>query len=307
MTANATRILIVDDEDLLRWSLRRELERAGYLVDEASTAAAALEQASREPPDLVLLDYRLPDRTGFEVLRQLRKTLPRLPVVMLTAHASIDGAVEAMREGAYDYLIKPFEIEQVLLAVQRATEASHLREELALQRELGAREWGLQNLVAESRGMKEVVRLVQRVAKSEASTILLLGESGVGKGLVARALHFESDRREKPFLHITCTALPETLLESELFGHERGAFTDARRRVCSSSPTAAPCSWTRSATSRRRCRASCCASSRRRSSAASAARATSRSRCASSPRPTRTSRRRSRTGASAATCTSACG
>jgi two-component system, NtrC family, response regulator AtoC len=228
MSANATRILIVDDEDLLRWSLRRELERAGYVCDEASTAAAALEQAAREAPDLVLLDYRLPDRTGFEVLRSLRKSLPRLPVVMLTAHASIDGAVEAMREGAYDYLTKPFEIEQVLLAVQRATEASRLREELALQRELGAREWGLQNLIAESRGMKEVVRLVQRIAKSEASTILLLGESGVGKGLVARALHFEGDRREKPFLNITCTALPETLLESELFGHERGAFTDAK-------------------------------------------------------------------------------
>jgi two-component system response regulator AtoC len=222
------RVLVVDDEELVRWSLRQELERAGYLVDEATTAAAALESATRDLPDLVLLDHRLPDRTGVELLRELKKTLPRLPVVMLTAHASIDGAVEAVKEGAYDYLTKPFEIDDVLRALRRATEAGQLREELALVRERGQREFGLQNVIGSSSAMCEVIRMVQRVAASEASTILLLGESGVGKGLIARALHVEGAARERPFQNITCTALPENLLESELFGHERGAFTDAK-------------------------------------------------------------------------------
>ena len=228
MTPMSNRVLVVDDEDLVRWSLRQELERAGYVVDEASTAAAAIEAATRELPDLMLLDYRLPDRTGVDVLKEVRKTLPRIPVVMLTAHASIDGAVEALREGAYDYLTKPFEIEDVLRSVRRATEASQLREEIARSRERGQREFGLKNVIAESRAMREVVRMVRRVAVSEASTILLLGESGVGKGLIARALHLEGAARDKPFQNITCTALPESLLESELFGHERGAFTDAK-------------------------------------------------------------------------------
>jgi DNA-binding NtrC family response regulator len=222
------RVLVVDDEELVRWSLRQELERAGYLVDEASTAAAALESALRDLPDLVLLDHRLPDRTGVEVLRELKKALPRLPVVMLTAHASIDGAVEAMKEGAYDYLTKPFEVDDVLRALRRATEAAHLREELAQVRERGQREYGLANVIGPSSAMRDAVRMVQRVASSEASTILLLGESGVGKGLIARALHVEGAARERPFQNITCTALPENLLESELFGHERGAFTDAK-------------------------------------------------------------------------------
>jgi two-component system, NtrC family, response regulator AtoC len=222
------RILIVDDEDLLRWSLRSELEKSGCLVDAAATAAAALEMANRDTPDVVLLDSKLPDGDGLDVLRTLRKTMPRVPVVMLTGHASIGGAVEAIKEGAYDYRSKPFETEDLLQVIRRALETSRLLEEVARERQKGLREWGLQNLVARSPGMKEVARLVKRVALSEASTILLLGESGVGKGLIARALHYEGTAREKPFLHITCTALPETLLESELFGHERGAFTDAK-------------------------------------------------------------------------------
>jgi two-component system response regulator AtoC len=228
MNPMAPRILVVDDEDLVRWGLRQELEHAGYMVDEAATAAAALEQAAREAPELVLLDYKLPDKTGIEVLRELHRTLPRVPVVMITAHASIGGAVEAMKEGAYDYLTKPFDVDDVLQAVQRATEASHLREEVARQREEGMRNFGVLNIVAESAAMKDVLRLVKRVAASEGSTILMLGESGVGKGLIARALHMERAGSEKPFVHIACTALSETLLESEVFGHEKGAFTDAK-------------------------------------------------------------------------------
>ena len=223
-----SRILVVDDEKMVRWGLRKALEEAGYEVDEATTAAEALEAAAGEVPDMVLLDYKLPDRSGIEVLRSLRKSAPRLPVVMITAHASIGGAVEAVKEGVYDYISKPFEVEEVIQTVGRALEAGKLREEVARQREEGLRDYRLQSLVAESPVMKEVVRLIRRVAASEATTILLLGESGVGKGLVARALHFEGAAWEWPFMHITCTALPETLLESELFGHEKGAFTDAK-------------------------------------------------------------------------------
>ncbi len=223
-----SRILIVDDEKMVRWALRQALEDVGYPVDEAASVQEALEAIAREGPDLVLLDYRLPDQSGLEVLRSMRKTSARVPVVMITAHASIGGAVEAMKEGAYDYISKPFEIEDVLQTVARALEASKLREEVARQREEALRTFGLPNIIAVSPAMREVVRLTTRMAASEASTILILGESGVGKGLVARALHLESEARERPFVDITCTALSESLLESELFGHEKGAFTDAK-------------------------------------------------------------------------------
>ncbi len=224
----STRILVVDDEKMIRWSLRTRLEQAGYSVEEAETGEAALAAAGRETPDLVLLDIRLPDVSGEEVLKSLRAAAPDLPVVMMTAHASVEGAVAAIKQGAYDYLVKPFEVSDLLLTVGRALDASTLRREVSRQREQDRREFGVGNLVAESAAMKEVARMIRRVAQSEATTILLLGESGVGKGLVARALHCEGRSADRPFLNVTCTAIPETLLESELFGHERGAFTDAR-------------------------------------------------------------------------------
>ncbi|MCC6409388.1 MAG: sigma-54-dependent Fis family transcriptional regulator [Planctomycetes bacterium] len=230
MESVTARILVVDDERMVRWGLRQALEKAGYLVEEASTGAEALEVFGRETPDMVLLDYKLPDRTGLEVMRTMRKSAPRVPVLMITAHASIGGAVEAMKEGAYDYVSKPFEVEDVIQTVSRALETSRLREELARQREEDMRVYRVQTFVAESAAMKNVAHIVERVARSEASTILLLGESGVGKGLIARALHYEGASCEKPFMNITCTALPETLLESELFGHEKGAFTDAKQQ-----------------------------------------------------------------------------
>ena len=228
MDESLSRILVVDDEKMIRWGLRTALEQSGYQVEEAETAAAAIEAVNRETPDVVLLDYKLPDRTGLEVLRAIKPIAPSLPVVMITAHASVDGAVEAMKVGAYDYFGKPFEIEEVLLTVGRALEAGRLRRQVAYQHEEELREFRLHGMVAESAAMQEVSRMVRRVARSGATTILLLGESGVGKGMVARALHAEGPTSSEPFLHITCTALPETLLESELFGHEKGAFTDAR-------------------------------------------------------------------------------
>ncbi len=224
------RILVVDDEKMIRWTLTRSLGEAGYAVEEASTAAEALEAVERETPDLVLLDFKLPDRTGVEVLREIRRVAPEVPVILITAFGTVEGAVAAMKEGAYDYRSKPFDIDDLLLAVRRALETSGLRDEVRVLREETRRATVVPDLVAESASMKEVVRLIQRVAQSEASTILLLGESGVGKGVVARALHDASRRSSRSFLNITCTALPESLLESELFGHERGAFTDARQQ-----------------------------------------------------------------------------
>ena len=223
-----SRILVVDDERLVRWGLGQALEEVGYLVGQAADAAEAVRVFGAEIPDLVLLDYKLPDRNGVEVLRDLRRIAPEVPVVMITAHASVSGAVEAMKEGAYDYIGKPFEIDEVIQTVARALEARKLREQVAHQREEALREFGVHDFVVESPAMQEVLRLVRRIAPSEAATILLLGESGVGKGLVARALHFETGVSDKPFMHITCTALAENLLESELFGHEKGAFTDAK-------------------------------------------------------------------------------
>ncbi|MFN0006981.1 MAG: sigma-54-dependent transcriptional regulator [Planctomycetota bacterium] len=224
----SARVLVVDDEKLIRWGLCQSLKDAGYGTEQAGTVSEALDAVGREMPDLLLLDYKLPDGSGIDVLRSVRKASPRTPVVMITAHASVGGAVEAMKEGAYDYLGKPFELDEVIQTVGRALEAGHLREVIARSREDARKESALDNIVASSPGMQEVVRLIRRIAESEASTILLLGESGVGKGLVARALHFAGPRWEKPFMHITCTALPEALLESELFGHEKGSFTDAK-------------------------------------------------------------------------------
>jgi DNA-binding NtrC family response regulator len=223
-----SRVLVVDDEKLLRWSLRQALEAQGYQVDEAADGSAAIDLAAREPPDIVLLDYKLPDRTGLDVMQSLRRSAPRVPVVMITAHASLGGAVEATKAGAYDYVSKPFEIDDVLQTVERALEAGRLREEVAHHRQETLRTWGADAVVAVSPAMREIMELVRRVAASEAATVLILGESGVGKGLIARALHVEGAARDKPFMNITATALPEALLESELFGHERGAFTDAK-------------------------------------------------------------------------------
>ncbi|HET6204908.1 MAG TPA: sigma-54 dependent transcriptional regulator [Planctomycetota bacterium] len=222
------RVLIVDDEKMIRWSLRASLEETGYEVGEADKGATALEAFARETPDLVLLDYRLPDRTGLDVLKSLHSLAPDVPVLLLTAHASLAGAVAAVKEGAFDYLAKPYEVDDLILRIGRALEASALQRQVDRRREQERAQFGLANLVAESPAMGEVVQLVRRVAQSEATTILLLGETGVGKGLVARALHHEGRTADGPFLDVTCTAIPETLLESELFGHERGAFTDAR-------------------------------------------------------------------------------
>jgi len=220
-------ILVVDDEALIRWSLTERLHAEGYDVLEADTGQAALEKLP-EGVDLVLLDYRLPDTDGVSVLRKIKEFDQDALVILLTAYASVDTAVEAMKLGAYHFANQPFTLDDVTTTVERALETTRLRREVRQYRINAARPYNLQRLVGESPAMNALRSLIARVAASPASTVLLTGESGTGKDLAAKIVHYASARASKPFMNITCSALPEQLLESELFGHERGAFTDAR-------------------------------------------------------------------------------
>jgi two-component system, NtrC family, response regulator AtoC len=222
-------ILVVDDEALIRWSLTERLKTEGYDVFEADTGAAALEKLP-EGIDLVLLDYRLPDTDGVTILRKIKEFDPDILVILLTAFATVETAVEAMKLGAFHFANKPFNLDEVAATVERALETTHLRRELRQFRTNAARPYSLERLVGASPGMTALRQLVARVALSPASTVLLSGESGTGKDLVAKIIHYTSHRAARPFMNITCSALPEQLLESELFGHERGAFTDARQQ-----------------------------------------------------------------------------
>ncbi|MEO8076702.1 MAG: sigma-54 dependent transcriptional regulator [Acidobacteriota bacterium] len=223
---NAT-VLIVDDEDLIRWSLRERLRTEGYDIVEAGTGTAALDRF-KEGVDLVLLDYRLPDMDGLSILRELKQLDPDILVILLTAFVSVETAVDAIKLGAYHFANKPFNLDEVAAIVARALETTRLRREVKHLRANEARPYSLRAIVGESETMRALRQLVAKVAASPASTVLLTGESGSGKDLVAKTIHFSSARAAGPFMNITCSALPEQLLESELFGHERGAFTDAR-------------------------------------------------------------------------------
>ncbi|MBI4264361.1 MAG: sigma-54-dependent Fis family transcriptional regulator [Acidobacteria bacterium] len=223
-------VLIVDDEDLVRWSLRERLARDGYTITETHTAAGAVEQVAAGGVDLVLLDFRLPDGDGLSVLRRIKELSPDTLVILMTAYSTIQNAVEAMRLGAYHYVNKPFNLDEVALSVEKALETSRLRREVKTLRSSQGREYGFDAIIGESPAMVQAKALLARIASSPASTVLLTGETGTGKDLAAKAVHYNSERAAKPFVNITASALPEQLLESELFGHERGAFTDARQQ-----------------------------------------------------------------------------
>ncbi len=219
-------ILVVDDEESVRWALRKAMEQAGYGVDLAADGPAGLTAASDPAVDLVLLDVRLPGQDGLELLREIRKRRPDLPVIMMTAYGTLQVAVEAMKHGAYDYIGKPFDTDEVLLLVQKALEAQALVQEVARLRQTVEGRVDLGSIVGGSPAMQQVFKAVGKVAGTDL-TILLRGESGTGKELVAWAIHENSRRKGRPFVPVNCAAIPRELLESELFGHEKGAFTGA--------------------------------------------------------------------------------
>ncbi len=222
-------ILLVEDKDSLRRVLRLTLENAGYTVTEAADARAAKMEIARAPHRIVLTDLRMPHGSGIDVLHAARAADSDVPVIVMTAFGSIDEAVQAMKDGAHDFLQKPVDSNHLLLLVDRALEQARLRTENILLREEWSRRYGFPRIIGESEAIKRSVSETQRVAQTEAN-VLLLGESGTGKELFARAIHHLSNRRDKPFVAINCAAIPETLIENELFGHERGAFTGANDR-----------------------------------------------------------------------------
>jgi len=221
--------MIVDDERLVRWSLRQKCEEWGYIVIEADAGEPALKLAQRESPDLVLLDVRMADLTGIEVLDQLKKNGDARAVIMITADPQLDDVKAALKLGAYDFVGKPIDFDELRVAIKNALEATSLRNEVQALRGEVRHGVGYDSVVSVSPKMTELMNFVKKVAFSEATTILIQGESGTGKDLIAKAIHYESSRHEKPFVAINCSAIPETLMEAELFGHEKGAFTDAKQ------------------------------------------------------------------------------
>jgi DNA-binding NtrC family response regulator len=222
-----TRILVVDDEQLIRWSIEQNLKKQGYDVRTAEDGEVALRLVQEEQPDLILLDIQMPGISGLEVLEKVKEIDEDIVVIIVTAQGGLETAVTAMRLGAYDYINKPFNFDELSLVIRKALETSNLLREVAGLRS-EHKKIGPPNIIGVSKHMKNVLAMMDKVAKSEAATVLVQGESGTGKELVAKWIHYKSNRADKPFVAINCASVPSALLESELFGHEKGAFTDAK-------------------------------------------------------------------------------
>ena len=222
------RILIVDDDKLVRWTLTQKCTEFGYFSLEASSGEEALRMLQTDPVDAILLDVHLPDLSGIEVLEKLKQTGETRSVIMMTADPQLDDVKAALRLGAYDFVSKPINFDELSVTLQNALDAGELRTEVETLRDEVRRRAGYHDVVGVSPKITELMKFVYKVAASEATTILVQGESGTGKDLVAKAIHYRSKRAERPFVVINCSAIPETLMEAELFGHEKGAFTDAK-------------------------------------------------------------------------------
>jgi len=224
------KILIVDDEKLIRWSLSQKLSTWGYEVFSAENGGQALSFAEEEMLDLIMLDVKLPDKKGTDLLEDFKKNKPELPVIMITAFGVIEDVVTAMRRGAYDFITKPIDYTKLESTIKNALETASLKRELAYYKEKEKKQFDTNQIVAHSEAMIDLLGMVKKIAQSEASIVLLQGESGTGKDLLAQAIHQLSRRRDRTYLAINCSTIPENLLESELFGHEKGAFTDAKKQ-----------------------------------------------------------------------------
>ncbi|MBI5710606.1 MAG: sigma-54-dependent Fis family transcriptional regulator [Candidatus Eisenbacteria bacterium] len=220
-------VLVVDDELLIRKSLTRVLREKGYAVESASTGAEGLEKVTAVRPQVMILDMRLPDTDGLSVLRRVRQVDPLLQVIVITAFGDVQSAVDAMKLGACDFLRKPYEKEDIELAVEAAARTFRQANELDIYRRKAWRHYSGEEIIGNSLPMREVRDLIEKVVRSQATSVLITGESGTGKELVARAIHYRSDRAQAPLMEVNCSSFQESLLENELFGHEKGAFTDA--------------------------------------------------------------------------------
>jgi DNA-binding NtrC family response regulator len=221
---------VVDDDEAIRWTLREALQSWGFQPTEAGSVAEGLVRFNEDLPAAVLLDIDLPDGSGLDVLREIKREHTETIVIMITGNVHVGNTISALRGGAYDFIGKPINLEELRITIRNAIETRHLRREVEQVRKERAREFNFAEIVGDSPAMKKMLALAAKVAESEVSSVLLQGESGTGKDLVAKAIHYGSERADRPFVAVNCAALPATLIESELFGYEKGAFTDAKAR-----------------------------------------------------------------------------
>jgi len=222
------RVLIVDDENIIAWTLQEKLTKEGFEVKTVENGELAINVIRADMPDMAFVDVFLPDVSGIQILKEIISLNEDVPVIMITGSGSVDTAVTAMKLGAYDYINKPFNLTEVAIIAKKAIESKRVSREVTWRLEKEKKTHGIDSIIGESREIKGVLDMLQKIVQSDATTVLIEGESGTGKDLIGRAIHYTSRRLARPFMDINCTALPDTLVESELFGYEKGAFTDAK-------------------------------------------------------------------------------